>query len=107
MKKILSGRRRCIVSGSDVTAMTRVLNVTPWHSASFHSTSSCDIPGMVYYDFDEQDIDYEADIVRNMSLSASFFQDYGYSVTPDYPPRPPKSRFTGSFQQFIDQLNIV
>jgi hypothetical protein len=106
MKKILSGRRRCIVSGSDVTAMTRVLNAMPWFSASYHSTSSCDIPGMVYYDFDEQDINYEADICKYMNMSASFFQDYGYSVMPDYPPRPTRTKFTGSFGQFVEQLNL-
>jgi len=81
----LYGRRRCILSGSDVTTITHMLNTHPEFSASYHSTSSCNIDGMVYYDYDCQDIDQTASISKLAAISSSYFVDHSYSVMPNYP----------------------
>ena len=83
----LYGRRRCIVSGSDVPTVTHMLSAKLFLSASYHSTSSCGIGGKVYYDYDCQDIAHLPSINKWMSISASYHDDDSFSVTPNYPPR--------------------
>jgi hypothetical protein len=83
---ILSGRRRSIISGSDVNNATATLNAQPKYSASFHSTSTIsDNNDLVYYDYDMQDIDHWCKIVQEIDEISAYHQDYGWAVEPDYP----------------------
>jgi len=82
---ILSGRRRSIISGSDVNNATATLNARPKYSASFHSTST--ISGnddLVYYDYDMQDINHWCKIVQTIDEATTYHKDHNWAVVPNY-----------------------
>jgi hypothetical protein len=79
--------RRIIINESAVDSITTLLNNIP-HSASFHSTSSCDEPGMVYYDYNMTNpYDDLPSISKDISGTATYCRDHSWTSPPG--PEPP------------------
>lgn len=88
--------RRILIDEDDIDNITTLLNSMPY-SASFHSTSSYNVPDQVHYDFNITDQSDMPSIFKNISSTATYCRDHGWAEPPiksaptesDGPPIPP------------------
>tara|TARA_B100000902_G_scaffold107685_1_gene109462 strand:+ start:348 stop:683 length:336 start_codon:yes stop_codon:yes gene_type:complete len=79
----LYGRRRFIISGSEAPNIKSLIDSKPEWSASFHSTSSCDIPNLVYCDVDIYDKNTIVSVTINSERVCSYLKDDSWVVEGD------------------------
>ena len=77
------GRRRFIISGSDAPTVKSLIDARPDWSASFHSTSSCDIPNLVYCDVDMYNVNTVVSVTINSRRACTYMKDDSWAVKGD------------------------
>jgi len=80
--------RRIIINEDDIDNITTLLNNMD-DSISFHSTSSCNEPNRVYYDFNITNQLNMPSIFKNISGTAIYCRDHSWTEPPPQPSGPP------------------